>query len=374
MQFFFRAAALLLCILCMAGIVQAEGFDNISGICLTELPDSSTGLLTLGSRVLRPGDVLTAKQAESMTFSPRDESQDCAVQVSYLPITPEGTREETVMTISIRGKADQPPIAQDSAGETYKNLELTGKLLVSDPENTPMTFAVVRQPKRGTVEIHSDGSFVYTPKKNKIGIDSFTFTAADAGGKLSREATVTITILKPGSAQPYTDTAGRKCCFAAEWMKHTGIFTGENVGGRACFSPDKEVSRGQFLTMLVKELDIPTDEEVTVTGYTDVPGWLQPYLAAAVRSGLTLGLPASETFLPEEAMDADTAATLLCNGLKLEAVAAMAGEEPVSAVTILAESGIVLEPGAVLTRADAAEILYRAYQLSGSNTRPKVWQ
>ena len=36
---------------------------------------------------------------------------------------------------------------------------------------------------------------------------------------------------------------------------------------------------------------------MSLTGYTDeVPEWLQPYLAAAVRSGLTVGLPNQEVF------------------------------------------------------------------------------
>jgi VCBS repeat-containing protein len=39
-----------------------------------------------------------------------------------------------------------------------------GKLKVTDPEGQAMTYTVLRQPKRGTVEIREDGSFVYTPK------------------------------------------------------------------------------------------------------------------------------------------------------------------------------------------------------------------
>ena len=42
--------------------------------------------------------------------------------------------------------------------------------------------------------------------------------------------------------------------------------------------------------------DIPVEEEAAFTGYTDdAPQWLKPYLAAALRSGLTAGLPANES-------------------------------------------------------------------------------
>ena len=256
--------------------------------------------------------------------------------------------------------------------ETYKNLPNTGKLKVTDPEGQSMTFTVTRGPKRGTVTLGDDGSFTYTPKHNKVGVDSFTYTATDSAGKVSREATVTITILKPSDASEYSDTAGKDCRFAAEWMKHTGIFVGETLGESTCFCPEKQVTRGEFVTMLVKTLDIPTDEEVTYTGYTDeIPQWLQPYLAAAIRSGLTAGLPWQETFGPEEAITGAEASVLLQNALDLTAAPEAMAQSDVSApdwaqssLTALSGSGIFLDPQTILTRADAAQVLYQAALLT----------
>ena len=75
-------------------------------------------------------------------------------------------------------------------------------------------------------------------------------------------------------------------------MRHTGIFVGETVAEQTCFSPEREVTRGEFVTMLVKALDVPVDEGLTYTSCTDeIPEWLQPYLAAAMRAGFTAGLP-----------------------------------------------------------------------------------
>ena len=62
--------------------------------------------------------------------------------------------------------------------------------------------------------------------------------------------------MKPTNPKQYTDTVGTDCRFTAEWMKNTGLFIGEQVGGAACFQPDKTVSRGEFVTMLVKALDL----------------------------------------------------------------------------------------------------------------------
>ena len=353
---------------------SAEDFSveaPLTGICITGLPEANMGTVMLGSRVLRAGDILTADQVAQMTFCPLRTETDRSAEVEYLPVFADHVAASDVMTISIRGKEDKAPAAEDFALETYKNLAVTGNLKVTDPEGQPMSFSVTRQPRRGTLELREDGSFTYTPKKNKVGVDSFTFTASDPAGKVSREATVTINILKPTDSTQYTDTMGNPCRFAAEWMRNTGIFTGEQLAGKPCFHPDKPVSRGEFVTMLVKALDIPTQEDAALTGYTDeIPLWLQPYLAAAVRSGLTAGLPEQEVFGPNTPITGAEAAVLLQNALDLtvsrqDAETAADSTLPVwaqTALTTLTDHGFELEAEAALTRGDAAQILYQAVQ------------
>ena len=351
--------------------------ENLTGICITGVPTEAT--LALGDRNLRPGDILTAQQLTQLTLIPQHREETVAASISYLPIFADTVAEQAVMTISIRGKADNAPVAEDSAGETYKNLPLEGKLKVKEPENQTMTFAVTRQPKRGTVQIHEDGSFTYTPKKNKVGVDSFIYTATDETGHVSREAKVTVTILKPTDSALYTDTVGKSCRFAAEWMKNTGIFTGETLGGSACFQPEEMVTRGEFVTMLVKSLDMEVDAELTSTHYTDdVPAWLRPYLAAAVRAGLTAGLPNSETFGHDEIITGGEAAVMIQNALDLAAedVAAMGTdiypEWAQGALYTLNGNGFALDGEGYLTRADVAEALYTASLLQEEAPGMKV--
>ena len=319
-----------------------SGEMPVTGICITGVPEK--GGVYLGSRILVPGDILTAEQVARMTFCPLRSEEDQVAQIRYRPIYESHVAEDAVMTISIRGKEDKAPAAEDLAIETYKNLPNTGRLKVTDPEGCQLTYTITRQPKRGTLEVDPDGTFTYTPKKNKIGVDSFTYTATDPAGNVSREATVTVTILKPTDASQYADTAGRECRFAAEWMKHTGIFVGENLAEKSCFSPDKEVTRGEFVTMLVKALDLPAEEEVTYTGYTDdIPRWLQPYLAAAVRSGLTAGLPEQETFGANIPITDTEMNILVANALDLDTAEAFAQAT-----------------GNPVTRGDAAQVIYQA--------------
>ena len=300
-----RIVSLVLCVACLMGLTTVamaaqvdcdatycfshQDFSGeeelVRGICITGLPDPKTGTVMLGSRVLCQGDILSADALAQMTFVPLRTEEDAQAQVTYLPIYDNRVEQAAVMTISIRGKEDKIPVAEDSAAETYKNLPVEGKLKVSDPEEQELTYSLIRNPKRGQVQLRADGTFLYTPKKNKVGVDSFTYTATDPAGKVSREATVTVQILKPTDSRQYTDTVGRDCRFAAEWMRNCGLFVGETINGENCFQPEKTVSRGEFVAMVVKMLELPACEEYEGVP-ADAPAWLRPYLAAALRSGI----------------------------------------------------------------------------------------
>lgn len=386
------AVCLLLCFGCVATAAEVDcddiycftsddfsGEDPLAGICITGLPQADTGTVMLGCRVLQPGDILTADQIAQMTFNPLRTTEDRDAVVTFLPIYENRVEKATQMTIAVRGKADNAPIAQDVAVETYKNLPLTKKLNAIDPEGDAVTYTLVRQPKRGNVTLAEDGSFEYTPKKNKVGIDSFTYTVTDAGGNVSREATVTVQILKPTDAKQYTDTMGKDCRFAAEWMRNTGLFVGEKIGNQEYFHPDKTVTRGEFLAMVVQTLDVPLQDASNVSLPDDTPQWLRPYLAAAVRSGLTAGWPETETgsFMADQPITGAEAAVMLQNALDLSISQQTLESEQVAAteesdiptwaavsLTAMSEHGIFLNAADNLTRAEAAMTLYQVNQLA----------
>ena len=290
--------------------------------------------------------------------------------MTYLPIYENHVAPAAVMAIAIRGKEDKAPVAEDFAMETYKNLPNEGALKARDPEGQTLIYTVTRQPRRGEITVREDGTFTYTPKKNKVGTDSFTFTATDPAGNVSREATVTVQILKPKDAGQYADTAGADCRFEAEWLKNTGIFEGENIGGAACFQPEKTVSGGEFLAMMIRVLEIPADESVYSSLSADTPDWLKPYVAAAIRSGMTAGLPEEMNW--EEPVTGAAAAVMLQNVLDLTVSANTDLQQnadsipvwAVSAVNALADNSIDLDASAALNRGDVAQVLYRVSLLA----------
>ena len=335
---------------------QADFGESLTGICVTAVPDR--GMIFLGDRVIRSGDVLAVSQLSQLTFAPAQSEADEAVSMRYLPVRSSGVEKEAELVISIKGRRNDPPAAEDARVETYKNLPIEGLLSVSDPEGDAMTFTLTRSPRRGEVILRDDGSFLYTPKKNKVGTDSFAFTATDGAGQTSPEATITIDILKPADDRQYADTASADCRFEAEWLRNSGLFTGETVNGQFCFSPDETVSRGQFLAMLMQVLELPVDRNATVTGFADdAPQWLKPYLAAALRSGIISGYPAGDgvEFRASQAVSADEAALMVSRALDFAVPAAAMEDDALP---------LGLDP---LTRADAAKTLYQVSRLRREN-------
>lgn len=357
--------------------------EQLRGICITGLPDPTVGTMMLGNRVLQEGDILTSEQIAQMTFLSLRTTLDAEASVEYLPIYENRVDRETVMVLQVRAKEDKAPVAEDFAIETYKNLPNEGKLKVADPEGQAMTYTLLRSPKRGEVTIHEDGTFVYTPKKNKVGVDSFTYTATDPAGNVSREATVTVQILKPTDARQYTDTMGSGCRFEAEWMRNTGLFVGESIGGQDCFRPDKEVSRGEFITMVVKALDIPVEEGSFASLGEDVPQWLRPYLAAALRSGLISQWPqeTEDTFDAHAPITGSEAAVMLQSALQLpvdtEVLQTFSQDDApdwaVEALAVMAENGVSIPGSENLTRANVAKLLYKVSRLAATAPGLKVF-
>ncbi len=359
---------------CFTGADFSDENEPVVGICITDLPNPSAGTILLGNRVLRPGDILTAEQLTKLTFHPLRTQEDSQAVISYLPIYKNRVEKTATMTIGIRGKEDKAPVAENFAIETYKNLPIEGTLKATDPEAQALTYTIVRGPKRGNAEITQNGNFTYTPKRNKVGVDSFTYTATDPAGNVSRVATVTVQILKPTDARQYTDTVGHACRFEAEWMRNTGLFVGEEVGGNSCFYPDKTVSREEFLTMVIKVLDIPLENTDNAQLPVTTPQWLKPYLTAAQRSGLMTNWESTGTM--SDPITGAEAAVILQNALDLTVSSKMLEAEQTAvqdtdiptwaqaSLTVLSENGIVLAANQPMTRATVAQTLYQVSLLA----------
>ena len=339
---------------------------DTEGIFVTAVPDAGVAVVRLGDRCIVPGDVLPADRLDELTLVPCCE-ENCEVVLSYQPIVNRALGAPAQVTIRIHSGKNEAPRAKDAKLETYRNIANNGTLLAEDAEGGKLMFAVAEAPKRGTVELQENGNYVYTPEKNKVGEDSFTFTVTDEAGNVSKPATVRIRILKPTEATSFADMKNHPAHYEAMWAEAHGLVGGRELAGHHCFCPDESVSRIEFLTMAMALREYPVDESLTVSAFVDAaeaPEWAQPYLAAAVRGGIVRG-EVGETglhFRPNDAITGQEAAVMLQNLWQLPISAAQVNRDApawcAAALQALSEAGLSVQPKGSLSRSDAVCLLY----------------
>ena len=355
------------------------------GIFLTSVPQETLATVRYGSRVLKAGDALPTEALGDLTLEAKCVTAQ-EVTIGYCTLSDGVLSGVQELKLSILPKEDQPPTAEDGSLETYKNIAGSGTLSAADPEGKPLTYNLVKEPKRGSVELHEDGTFTYTPDKNKVGKDSFTYTVTDSGGNTSEEAKISIEIRKPTDKATYADMDGDPDAFYAMWLKEAGLFTGATVGGNLCFEPEKTVSRGEFLVMVMKLVDAQADETGLTSGFSDeaaTPVWLQPYIVSALGSGMISGVSSEDGvgFRPEAGLSRAGAAVMLQNVLQLpaptaktvfsETDAAAVPAWAADATAALSAAGISLGDTAqadAITRREVAKLLYEVSNLIAGET------
>ena len=162
---------------------------------------------------------------------------------------------------------------------------------------------------------------------------------------------------------------------AVNFLAEEGIAAGTTD---TTFSPDATLTRGQFITLLLRAYDIAADENPTDNFSDAGDTYYTGYLAAAKRLGISSGV-GDNKFAPEQAISRQQMFTLLYNALKVldqlpegdsgktlsdftdnENIASYAQE----AMTYLVEAGVVggnngyLLPESSTTRAQMAQVLY----------------
>lgn len=113
----------------------------------------------------------------------------------YYAITPDGqSTNEAIVTLAII--PSQRPIVDNSYYSCAKNLYCSGKITAADIDGTVRLFTLTSKPSHGELTFDDlTGEFRYVPEKDFLGSVSFTYTAMDDDGLVSREATVYIEVL-----------------------------------------------------------------------------------------------------------------------------------------------------------------------------------
>lgn len=371
---------------CLSQADFHEQATALEGIYVSSVPNGVCHV-RYGTRLLCEGDVLPASALDELRVEPLGNEAEASLY--YRPIFSNGIGTAQQLKFTLRHGKNTAPAAEDSELETYKNISNTGTLHATDPDGDSMTYTLVREPRRGSVELHEDGSFTYTPKENKVGKDSFVFTATDSAGNVSQEATVKIRIVKPTDRAVYADLAPDQQ-YLGMWLRERGVYTGKTVAGQLCFAPEESITRGEFLVMAVSLLGDGPEQADLTSGFADeavTPQWMQPYIVSALRSGAVSGT-ADENgifFRPVSALTAAEAAVMVQGIVDLPESDASTvffeqTDSPVpvwaqSAVGALTHAGIapdMTDPEAPISRLSAAQMLYDAYALAALQSRPSA--
>ncbi len=362
------------------------GDAELQGIVITALPLPDAGVLCVGDRALLVGEAVTAANLSALTFVPASDG-DLSARFGFIPVFSSGAGVQTSVTVATLVEENHPPVAEDAQFETIKNIALTCEFPASDADGDELAFSIVTQPKKGTVAICEDapGKFVYTPKENKTGTDSFTFIASDPSGAQSATAKVTIKIVKNAAKMTYADMDGDPAHYAALKLAADGVLIGRRIGSSYYFEPEAAMTRGEFVALAMTCLDIAPDLSGASAGFADdaeTAAWLRPYVSAAAKDGIVNGKEKPDGSLVFGAADNVTraeAAVILANAVGLVTTAPAPAAADIDAVPAWAENSVALasasgimslfddgtiRPNAAVTRADAAEMLWSAVEVS----------
>ena len=328
----------------------------------------------------------------SFVFTPQTDEIGL-VTFTYEAVAGTAHSEPATVSIYIGGR----PTAYDQDVTVEKNTIFKGKMTANDPEKRAMTFIVNTEdkPKNGsfTITNASTGEFTYTPNRDFEGDDSFKFHVTVSSGSIqSNVATVKIKVAKYAiTPVVYDDMANHWGATSAGSLAALGIVRGETIGfsttgsatgtldERTFFKPDEPLTRGDFILWLVSAMHIRPDTSTATVFYDTVPYWLVGPSNAAYHENIVEGtlvngrrlLKAGGNLTRLEAVVMiDRAMKLSTNdktptfvdwhtvpGWGQQAVRNLAGYE-----ILKGNDAGFLHPHDMLTRAEAAELLFKSYK------------
>jgi len=196
--------------------IPVVGLDILNNDDAGEFPPVT---VTLDSPTSEHGGTLTLNPDGTVTYEPPADlsglsfdENGYAIDTFTYSITDAGkvTSETTMVTITLINELPTP-IVDEAITNHGAPVVIPVLLNDSDPDADPLAVGSFSYQGTGTLVLNNDDTFTYTPAKDFVGVDSFTYLATD-GFNDSLETTVTITVsppqvLLPAVAVPYIHPA-----------------------------------------------------------------------------------------------------------------------------------------------------------------------
>ena len=169
----------------VAMVEASLGLENPTGT------DSPLNALMISFNNLAPGEVAAGQLSEGVVIQ----------QADHVDILVGSLKKGAISDESIQAANNRPPMVEAAQFHTTVNQAVSGTLAGTDFNGDTLTFAQQNGQgglDKGSVVIHGDGSFTYTPATDASGTDFFLYRAND-GSTDSNAAKVTIIIAADGT-------------------------------------------------------------------------------------------------------------------------------------------------------------------------------
>lgn len=255
---------------------------ELTAITLTKLPDGKEGKLLLDGKPVAEFQELSREQVDRLTYYAKD--PQLPASFSFIPQCSQALH--VAVSIHMQEKKVSPPTVKDSALSTMAGIPAVKNIALSGGESEELSYYLASAPQKGTV-VFSGGSYTYTPYQGAKGSDRFAFYGVDAWGNTTQDAAVSVWIDSSAGVR-FEDMAASPSEYAAVRLWEAGILSGEQVGERWMFYPQRQVSRLEFVMMLLAALEEPPIPCVNtgLEGDSRLPVWAKPYIYTAIQQGI----------------------------------------------------------------------------------------
>lgn len=348
----------------------------LESVTVASLPSAETGTLKYAGSAVYEGQTIPAANLSLLKFTPSRNVGSTSFSVFA------DNQDELIAscTVTVTEKHNTAPVAGDLEASALSGIGIGGSFDIRDPDGDEMTVSVSGYPQNGVVKINGNG-YVYTSVPGFSGNDSFTYTVRDKYGNISESASVSLTVVKPGTDIRYDDMAGHWGYTGALKMTELGLMRGTDNEDGMNFNPDSPVTRGDFLAMAMicagLEKEVEPGAATTFADDMSIPFNIRSYASYAEAGGIISGYRnehGHKVFASTDEITRAEAASVLSNLIGKSAVpsefnytdAASIPEWARDDFASLTSLGIIngnhegkLEPMRTLTRAEAAQMLWR---------------
>lgn len=368
---------------------RALNLKSVEKITVVSVPAPEDGSLMVGRTAVTSGQEISGGNLDLLTFVPNSPQ---VKQSSFEFSVSEGYSIKcNLYFVEKTNYSPTVSLASENslAANTHDMVSRIGKLEAYDPEGDAFVYEIVSYPKNGAVVMldREEGRYVYIPRDDFSGNDSFTYVARDIYGNYSAAAMVTVDVKARRSSVTFGDIDDCNVYNAALTMAENGLMTGAEIDGVTYFTPEQGITRAEFLALAMKSAGIKdpgSKSETVFSDDEDIPGEYKGYVASAYELGFISGtdMDGDLCFMPNSGITRAEAAVMLksilgAGGTKemnvILPVFADSGELPFwasDAIYSMNSLGVfhMIEgyaaPSALVTRGDAAQMLEAVINLA----------